>query len=463
MAQAKRNATLESRSARKKLLERREPHWVVIDPKRAIGYRKGRKGGTWIARIYDPTAAEKKKRYESLGGADDHVDANGHDILSFQQAQEKARAWFDRCTEEAKAISAGEALPKGPFTVNNALDLYFQDCERRGVKGLSRDLDRATAWIRPELGELEVANLRRHRLEAWLQQIAESPKRVRTANPDKPKPKPRAFKVPRVAKPTPEPPKPPTTDEEKRARKDSANRVLTTLKAALNHALDRRRVVSGEAWMAVKPYRGTTSARVRFLNATEQVRLVNACPEDFRQLVRGALLTGARYGELSQLRVRDFNDQAGTVFVSELISKNGKSRHIVLTEDGRILFRQMALGKGHDDLVFQRKVERRKRESLGSAWGHGDAHRLMALAFETAGLEELTFHELRHSYASMLINAGCPLPYVAAQLGHTDTRMVEKHYGHLAPSAMADAIRAALPSLGLVATENVAALKVQGA
>lgn len=42
-----------------------------------------------------------------------------------------------------------------------------------------------------------------------------------------------------------------------------------------------------------------------------------------------------------------------------------------------------------------------------------------------------------------------PLAFVAAQLGHADTRMVEKHYGHLAPSAMADAIRALAPKLGI--------------
>jgi len=217
-------------------------------------------------------------------------------------------------------------------------------------------------------------------------------------------------------------------------------------------------VPSGEAWQSVKPFRGTTSARLRFLSAEEQVRLVNACSEDFRQLVRGALLTGARYGELAHLRVKDFNYQAGTVFVAE--SKSGKPRHVVLTDEGKALFTELIAGRGADDLIFQRKVERRTREGLGSAWGHGDASHLMEEVCIAAGLESLTFHELRHSYASMLVNAGCPLPYVAAQLGHSDTRMVEKHYGHLSPSAMANAIRAALPNLGLVAISKVATLKV---
>ena len=44
---------------------------------------------------------------------------------------------------------------------------------------------------------------------------------------------------------------------------------------------------------------------------------------------------------------------------------------------------------------------------------------------------------------------------IAAQLGHSDTRMVEKHYGHLAPNYVADTVRAAFGTLGLVEKTNV--------
>ena len=57
----------------------------------------------------------------------------------------------------------------------------------------------------------------------------------------------------------------------------------------------------------------------------------------------------------------------------------------------------------------------------------------------------VTFHGLRHSWASLATMAGVPLMVVAKNLGHVDTRMVEKHYGHLAPSFIADAIRAGAP------------------
>jgi integrase len=51
------------------------------------------------------------------------------------------------------------------------------------------------------------------------------------------------------------------------------------------------------------------------------------------------------------------------------------------------------------------------------------------------------------------------LQVVAANLGHADTRMTEKHYAHLAPNYVAQVIRATMPKLGLVEPTNIAALQ----
>ena len=59
----------------------------------------------------------------------------------------------------------------------------------------------------------------------------------------------------------------------------------------------------------------------------------------------------------------------------------------------------------------------------------------------------VSFHILRHSYASLLTKAGVPLQVVASALGHADARMTEKHYAHLAPSHFAQLIRDNLPEL----------------
>ncbi|AMY04137.1 hypothetical protein A4R29_31150 (plasmid) [Mesorhizobium ciceri biovar biserrulae] len=62
-----------------------------------------------------------------------------------------------------------------------------------------------------------------------------------------------------------------------------------------------------------------------------------------------------------------------------------------------------------------------------------------------AGLSDVTLHELRHTYASTMVRNGAPLIIVAQALGRSDTRMVEKHYAHLAPSYVADIVRRLAP------------------
>jgi integrase len=70
----------------------------------------------------------------------------------------------------------------------------------------------------------------------------------------------------------------------------------------------------------------------------------------------------------------------------------------------------------------------------------------------------VSFHILRHSHGSMLAMRGVPMGVIAAQLGHSDTRMTEKHYAHLAPSYVAETIRAHFPTLGITKDGTVKAL-----
>jgi integrase len=116
----------------------------------------------------------------------------------------------------------------------------------------------------------------------------------------------------------------PDDEDARRARKATANRILTMLKAALNRAFHADRVSSDSAWRKVKPFRKVDEAVVRYLSPTEARRLVAACPEDFRKLVRAALLTGCRYSELARLKCSNFNSDSGTLAIR--LSK-GKIRH----------------------------------------------------------------------------------------------------------------------------------------
>jgi integrase len=426
MARTVRNAKIDTRSARTKLPARREPHWTVLSQGCALGYRKGAKSGTWIVRFRDD---DGRQHYEAVGAADDARDPDGLSVFNFAQAQERARAWFDRKARE----QAGDLAPsKRPYTVADALADYRADYLRRGGKAVDRLDASASAWIARELGAVELAKLRKARIVAWHQRTAETPARLRT--------KPGEPQKHREAD---------NSAEATRRRRSTANRVLTILKAALNHAHREGRCVSDDAWRTVRAFREADAARLRYLSDDEARRLTNACLADFRTLVTAALLTGCRYGELAAMTVDDFNPDAGTLRVRA--SKSGKPRHVVLTQEGGEFVASRAAGKLGSARLFLR--------NNGKPWGKSEQQRPLSAACTAARIDPpVNFHGLRHTYASRLAMRGVPTAVIAAQLGHADTRMVEKHYGHLAPSYVADTVRAAFGTLGIIEPSNVASI-----
>jgi integrase len=165
---------------------------------------------------------------------------------------------------------------------------------------------------------------------------------------------------------------------------------------------------------------------------------LNVCGEDFRPVVRAALLTGCRYGELTALKVSDFDPDNGSIHIAD---PKGKPRHVWLTAEGRRWFEEWTAGKSGDDLVLTRPD--------GGPWQKDHQARRMRDACEAARIVPVvSFHILRHSYGASLASAGVPLQMIAEALGHADTRMTSRHYAHLQPSAVADAIRKHLPELG---------------
>lgn len=426
MARTVRNGKLDTRSARAKLAIRREPYWTAISRGDAIGYRRGMKGGSWIVRH---RGEDGKQHYQSLGAADDARDADGIAVLSFSQAQARAREWFG---QKARELS-GEPVATGPYTVADAMRDYLV-WFAKNRKGLDRTKYQAEAFIAPELGAIELRKLTKNRLERWLHGLADSPARVRT-RPGRPQQYRQSSDDPEAV----------------RRRKSTANRVLTVLKAALNRALEEGKVPSDDAWRRVKPFRSVDAARMRYLTEEETRRLVNACHPDFRPLVQAALFTGARYGELVALGTADFHYDSGTLAVRQ--SKSGRSRHLYLTAEGREFFAACAVGKACDALLLPRPDGK-------TPWGKSHQQRPLNEACTAARIAPaVSFHVLRHTYASRVVMRGAPLAVVATQLGHTDTRMVEKHYGHLAPSFVADTIRTAFGELGITGRNNLTALR----
>jgi integrase len=415
MPRTVRDASLENRTARGRLRARNKPYFRALEPGLHIGYRKPLSGpGRWLARHY---VGAQKYELETIGTADDFSDADGVAILSFGEAQTVARRMVDRAH-----AAAGR---HGPYTVEDAVTDYLNHREvNRG--SAQHDRYRAEALILPDLGEIEVSQLTAEQLRNWLAKLATLPSRAWT-------------KSPVVAKDA----------DAKRRRRASANRVRTILVAALNRAWREGKVSSDAAWRRVKPFEQTDRARTRYLSIDEARRLINACEPDFRSLVQGALVSGARYGELCRLTVADFNPDAGSIAIHR--SKSGRPRHVILADEGIALFRQLCAGRAGTEVIFRR--------ADGKPWGRGHQHARMLTACAGAKIElPLGIHQMRHTWASHAVMNGAPLMVVARNLGHADTKMVEKHYGHLSSSYIADEIRRAAPRFGMVEPSNVVIL-----
>ncbi len=442
MGRTKRSAKLGSRESRLKL-EAEKRHQEPLAEGRYLLYRKPKNGaaGAWMARWVDKDTTKSVQR--RLGDADDLLDADGVNILDFKTAQARAGDVFKELNNAAHIEATGEELSSGPYTVANAMVDYLRDAEKRGVKGHSIMKTTINAHIVPKLGDISLAKLSKKRIEDWLQALAESPRRMTGKVRDE---------VKHLADPV--------TEDEKRARKDTANRVLTNLNAALNLAVNSGRYSGPTPWRDVKRFKGVGSARVHFLTVSEQRRLVNACPDGFKQLVQAALYTGCRYGELCRLKVRDFNPTANTVFIEK--SKSGKPRNIILIEEAAAWFVEQGAGRGAGESLLIKpnaKGKKRKYQEDPLAWGPHDQKKMMVDACSDAKIEAMGFHELRHTYASGLVNRGVPMAFVSDQLGHVGTTMVEKYYGHLSQSAKAASIRKLAPVLK-ISKHKVMPLKI---
>jgi integrase len=428
MARLVRDAKLETRTARARLPVGPKPYFRRLEIGFHLGYRRLSSAGTWIARRFTQDGRYRENR---LGLADDTQDADGVSVLDYSQAQKAARDWWR--TELRR--EEGHDTRGGPFTVADAVEDYLKVFERRGGKSVYDSRRAAETHILPTLGSLQVAKLTAKRVEDWHHDLAEQAPRVRSKPGEKPKHRETDKSADGVRK-----------------RRATANRILTVLKAALNHGWKAGHVASDDAWRRVRPFRSVEAARVRYLSQAECARLVNACKPEFRNLVRGALLTGCRYSELAALRVGDFNADAGVVTIRE--SKVGKPRHVVLTDEGRRFLGQHTAGKLADDLIFKR--------ADGDVWRKSHQRRPMLEACRRGKIKPaISFHGLRHTHASMLALRGVPMAVIAEQLGHAGTRMTEKHYAHLAPNYVADTIRAHFPMLGIAGETNVVAIKLK--
>src|SRR5262245_60936003 len=148
MARTVRDANLETRTARARLTRRRKPYWRTIDQGAHLGYYRGSRAASWVARYF---LGAGRYTETTLGKADDVSDADGVDLLDYRQAQAKARTWF---VEQARR-AAGLDAALGPFTVAEAIADYLTWLAAEGKRSRATTKIAANAHILPTLGSLE--------------------------------------------------------------------------------------------------------------------------------------------------------------------------------------------------------------------------------------------------------------------------------------------------------------------
>jgi hypothetical protein len=150
-----RSANLEGKTARLKLPVARQPVWVKVGPGCGLGYRRTTTGGTWVVRIADGRGGY---RTEAFATADDFEEPNRNTVMTFWEAQDRAR------TLARSSQSAADNDGK-PVTVAQALNRYQANLETRG--GDRHNVSRVQVHLPAALAAKSVTMLTARDLSRW--------------------------------------------------------------------------------------------------------------------------------------------------------------------------------------------------------------------------------------------------------------------------------------------------------
>jgi len=184
------------------------------------------------------------------------------------------------------------------------------------------------------------------------------------------------------------------------------------------------------------------------LSSDEIARLLDNCPSLYRPLVATALFTGMRQGEALGLQWADLDLDTGVVHVRRQLLRDGTlgpTKTARGSRDITIFPALVALLREHRRTAFARGHARPSDFVFGSATGGPWHYRNVvrrgldkatdAARLNVDGHPRLRWHDLRHTYASLLIAQGENVVYVSRQLGHADASITLKIYAHLFDAA----------------------------
>jgi len=202
----------------------------------------------------------------------------------------------------------------------------------------------------------------------------------------------------------------------------TAKRDLSILHAILNRAYQEGSLAKVPPFPKIKQAPG----RCRWLTVDEERRLIDAAARHLKPLLAFAIDTGGRRGELLGLDWRHVDLDGNRVVFFK--TKNGEDRAVRLTDRARAVLIALEPKEGGPVFTFGGKAIK-------------DPKKAFDRARRVAGIEDVRFHDLRHTFASRLVQKGVPLYEVMQLTGHKSLAMVQR-YSHLAPDFQERAIGA---------------------
>jgi len=224
----------------------------------------------------------------------------------------------------------------------------------------------------------------------------------------------------------------------------TVSNAIVPLREMLGHAVEW-------GYLSVNPCVGVRRPRaaqrgeemMRVLEPVQVRRLLQAAENTAeRTLLLTAVMTGARRGELLGLHWGDVDRDRARVWVRRSIGLNGAVQHpksrrsvraIAMTQTLSSALRDLRVASMHkqpDDYVF---VSER-----GTPLDGRNVSRAFTAALKRAGLPSMRFHDLRHTFASLLVQQGAHPKYISEQLGHASVQITMDRYAHLFDTSYAD-------------------------
>lgn len=241
----------------------------------------------------------------------------------------------------------------------------------------------------------------------------------------------------------------------------TVNRDLSALKAALTRAAAWK-LIPPHSLRDVKPLQEDKIGRLRYLSAPEEARLRKALEardvnrkaereranawrrargyqewpafgeysDNLAPVVLLALNTGLRFGELTGLLWSDVDLTGALLTVRSESAKSGHARHVPLNADALEVLKAWLPADAKPAAYIFPGRDGSRLADIKTAW---------APLLRAAKVTAFRFHDLRHTFASKLVQAGVDLNTVRELLGHADIKMTLR-YAHLAPEHKAAAV-----------------------